>query len=73
MTEHDLEKIPSSVFLFTPARDDLIRVRDLYSNFYKLRGVWLLILNSISERGNIPDRKKLSIIRPVHEKGSKKN
>lgn len=72
MTEYDLEKILSSMSLFKPAGHDLIRVRDFYCNFYKLKGVLLSILNGIFESGNIPDGMKLSIIRPVHKKGSKK-
>lgn len=52
---------------------DKIRIRDIIHNFEKLKKLLLFIINEIFLTGKIPDPMKVSMLRPLHKKGTKKD
>lgn len=52
---------------------DKIRIRDIIHNFEKLKKLLLFIINEIFSTGKIPDPMKVSMVRPLHKKGTKKD
>lgn len=72
MSESDLKDILEKMSTTKPAGYDQIRIRDIRLNYDSLKKVLLAILNGIFDTGTIPNEMKVSIIRPIHKKGNKK-
>lgn len=73
MSELDLRDIIKTMSAHKPSGNDNIRLRDITVNFEKVAKVLLTIMNGILVTGQIPKGLKVSVVRPVYKKGSKKD
>lgn len=70
--EAELWDIIRSMRLTKSPGFDKIRMRDIAANFEVLKSTLLYILNETLTTGQIHENMKVSIVRPLHKKGSRK-
>ncbi|XP_039297811.1 uncharacterized protein LOC120354539 [Nilaparvata lugens] len=73
MKEHQLYSIINKLNNRSSAGPDKIRPKDIINNIFYLKLILMHLINRIIETGKIPQRLKITHLRPIFKNGTKKN